>query len=180
MEEMSTDEVAGKAIALYRFAADQMTQSELADRLGKLGIPTAQQTIAKIETGKRPLKLSEAVAVAEVLGVKVGDLLDTDSGVSNLFIGHLSTELIDGLTNLETATWTYGRARVHAAALIVRMEREGPLADDVAALKRLLLNRKFRYDLESEYAIRTALEQHDDERTSIVELLGLPDEYATT
>lgn len=45
----------------------QLTQGQLAQRLTDIGIPMAQQTIAKIETGSRPLKLAEAEAITSIL-----------------------------------------------------------------------------------------------------------------
>jgi transcriptional regulator with XRE-family HTH domain len=46
----------------------------LATRLADYGLPLPQQTIVRIEQGSRPLKLEEALAVAEILGVSVNSL----------------------------------------------------------------------------------------------------------
>lgn len=51
------------------------TQAQLAVELERAGVPLAQQTIAKIESGTRPLKLAEAQAIATVLGVDVQSLV---------------------------------------------------------------------------------------------------------
>lgn len=48
---------------------NKMTQADLARALSEKGIPFHQQTIQKIESGVRPLKLAEAFAIAECLGV---------------------------------------------------------------------------------------------------------------
>ncbi len=45
------------------------SQSQLAERLGELGFDLHQTTIAKMESGRRPLRVSEAVAVAQVFGL---------------------------------------------------------------------------------------------------------------
>ncbi|MFX4294079.1 helix-turn-helix transcriptional regulator [Streptomyces bohaiensis] len=54
---------------------DGLTQAELADRVAALGGQLYQQTIAKIETGARSIKLGEADVLARALGTTVGDLL---------------------------------------------------------------------------------------------------------
>lgn len=46
------------------------------------GTPWHQTTVAKTETGERPVKLSEAVALATAFGVPVADLL-ADAGPQN-------------------------------------------------------------------------------------------------
>ena len=73
----------------------QMTQERLADELSKaIDAPIAQQTIAKIEKGVRPLKLFEAQHLAEILRSPLTDLVPGD-------------ELTDGLFDLETQMQTF-------------------------------------------------------------------------
>lgn len=55
-----------------------ITQGQLATRLANMGMPLAQQTIAKIENGTRPLKLAEAKAFSEILAVSVNQLVEGD------------------------------------------------------------------------------------------------------
>ncbi|WP_344231449.1 helix-turn-helix transcriptional regulator [Kribbella hippodromi] len=50
------------------------SQSDLADQLSRLGFDLHQTTIAKMEAGRRPLRVSEAVAVAHVCGLPAGAL----------------------------------------------------------------------------------------------------------
>lgn len=45
-----------------------LSQAEVAMRATRLGVPMPQQTIARIETGKRTLRLDEAEVIARVLG----------------------------------------------------------------------------------------------------------------
>ncbi len=52
------------------------SQTELARYLGE---SYRQQTVLKVEKGTRPLKLAEAVKIAEVLAVEVKDLYRSDS-----------------------------------------------------------------------------------------------------
>lgn len=55
-----------------------MTQTELAEACEARGLPWHQQTVQKLEKGVRPLKLTEALAVADALGV-APDLLWADT-----------------------------------------------------------------------------------------------------
>ncbi|WP_241472134.1 helix-turn-helix transcriptional regulator [Mycolicibacterium neoaurum] len=67
------DELVGSSLRVLRTNAD-MTQGELAERLAAHGVPMSQQTIAKIESGSRSLRLSEAVAIVQALNDGDNDL----------------------------------------------------------------------------------------------------------
>ena len=56
-------------IRRLRFDADEMTQSELADRIGM-----TRQTIAAIEKGKYAPSLEAAYRIAHVFGVPLDDV----------------------------------------------------------------------------------------------------------
>ena len=58
----------------------ELSQGELAARASALGETLYQQTIAKIESGQRSLKLSEADAIAHALGSNVQEMLSTAYG----------------------------------------------------------------------------------------------------
>lgn len=49
----------------------EMSQTALADRLRARGLTFHQQTVAKIESGERPVRLDEAYLIAEELGASV-------------------------------------------------------------------------------------------------------------
>ena len=51
-----------------------VSQAALAEDLERLGYPLVQQTIAKIESGKRPVRLDEAVALARALDTSLDQL----------------------------------------------------------------------------------------------------------
>ena len=53
----------------------QLTQDELSQKLGKLGVSVDRAGVAKIETGIRGVLDFELVALAKALGVKVTWLL---------------------------------------------------------------------------------------------------------
>lgn len=72
--EEELNKAIGERLQLVRTRAG-LTQGELVRKLELLGITLAQQTIAKIEAGSRPLKLAEGEAVATVLGVALDDLV---------------------------------------------------------------------------------------------------------
>jgi transcriptional regulator with XRE-family HTH domain len=69
----------GQNIAAARKAAG-LSQAEVASELSMRGLPFQQQTVLKVEKGSRPLRLEEAVVLADLLGVEVNDLLRTDEG----------------------------------------------------------------------------------------------------
>ncbi len=59
------------SIRFLRFAHDEMTQAELADRVG-----VARQTIMAIEQGKYSPSLEMAFRIARVFGVPLDDVFE--------------------------------------------------------------------------------------------------------
>lgn len=57
-----------------REARGSMSQSELADRMTGGEVRWHQGTVTAVETGKRPLRFSEAIALASELGVSLDSL----------------------------------------------------------------------------------------------------------
>ncbi len=51
-----------------------MTQAELAARVSEAGLPFHQQTIQRIESGTRPIRLNEAGVIALALGARLVDM----------------------------------------------------------------------------------------------------------
>ncbi len=62
-------------IRRLRFDANEMTQQELADRIGM-----TRQTIAAIEHNKYSPSLESAFRIAEVFGVAIGDVFKWKAG----------------------------------------------------------------------------------------------------
>lgn len=58
-------------IRKLRFFADEMTQQQLAEKVG-----VSRQTIISIEAGKYSPSLELAFLIAETFGVKIGDVFD--------------------------------------------------------------------------------------------------------
>jgi transcriptional regulator with XRE-family HTH domain len=54
--------------------AHGVSQAEVAARVTRMGVPLPQQTIARIETGKRSLRLDEAAAIARALNSTVQEM----------------------------------------------------------------------------------------------------------
>ncbi|MEU3318889.1 helix-turn-helix domain-containing protein [Streptomyces sp. NPDC006785] len=55
-----------------------LSQGDLAQRANALGVPLYQQTVAKLESGHRSLKFSEAEAIARALETSVAELLSSE------------------------------------------------------------------------------------------------------
>ncbi|UPT41807.1 MULTISPECIES: helix-turn-helix domain-containing protein [Streptomyces] len=55
-----------------------LSQGDLAQRANALGVPLYQQTVAKLESGHRSLKFSEAEALARALETSVPELLSSE------------------------------------------------------------------------------------------------------
>ena len=62
-------------IRRLRFEADEMTQQDLADRIGM-----TRQTVASIEHNKYSPSLEAAFRIAEVFGVAIGDVFQWKAG----------------------------------------------------------------------------------------------------
>ncbi|MFJ4999890.1 helix-turn-helix transcriptional regulator [Microbacterium sp. NPDC088619] len=93
-----------------------MTQTDLAHRLKDMGLPFHQQTVQRVETGLRPVRLDEAFAIAMVLGViDMKDMVDTETSVTLEAVrGHMRRHRRD----LESAIQEYEQARASFAALM--------------------------------------------------------------
>lgn len=86
----------GKVVRAMREARG-WSQTDLADRLGKLGFEYHQTTIGKLESGARPLRIGELFAMASVFDVTVEDLIASATGADEAFKG-------DSVADLEAAS----------------------------------------------------------------------------
>lgn len=68
------DGVLARRVRALRETSD-LTQREIADKMTAAGYRMHQTTIAKIESGERPVYVGEAVALAGILGVSLEQLL---------------------------------------------------------------------------------------------------------
>lgn len=76
-EFSSVDQDVATNLRLWR-EAKKLSQDELAQRMTERGFGFSQATIWKIEQGKRPVKVSEAVALADALGLRSWNNLTAD------------------------------------------------------------------------------------------------------
>ncbi|OEH58385.1 helix-turn-helix transcriptional regulator [Paenarthrobacter ureafaciens] len=118
-----------------------MSQSELAKRASEAGLQFHQPTVQRIEVGERPIKLTEAIELARILGSTLSAMMlsPTGSGVRRsitdithkatefpIMLGQLrskereiresATELADLLNQLEDATPVDGDSELRSAA----------------------------------------------------------------
>lgn len=61
--------------------AGEWNQSQLSASLIEAGLPWSQGTLSRVETGQRPVRLTEAVILAEVLGVPLTELIPGHSSL---------------------------------------------------------------------------------------------------
>ncbi len=159
-----------------------MSQSELARKLDERGVSMAQQTVAKIEAGTRPLKLTEAAEIAEELGVTVADLLNpTDLIASRELLKHSENSIQEALSKLSAAVWEYENARVQAAAMVARgdLSPDARFRSEVDSLRRLVQLKSYDYEAERMYQIHSAMQGLPlDERLAVANLLGVSAEIA--
>lgn len=100
-EESDVDRLIGGNVQQFR-NAKKMSQAQLADAMtAKTGQQVAQQTILKIEKGTRPLRYSEAVAMAEALDVPLSAL--SPDRVTARERAHLEVAWIDAVACFSNA-----------------------------------------------------------------------------
>lgn len=85
----------GRSVQFLRQSAG-LTQTDLAAALSARGLAFRQQTVVKVESGQRPLRLQEAEAIADALGVEVRQIVsgarygtDPDPYSSTAIIGSM-------------------------------------------------------------------------------------------
>lgn len=72
-DSRSADETFGANLRTLR-ERNEMSQPELARRMVERGWPWHQSTVYRTESGRQPLKLGEAVDLAQILGVSMDRL----------------------------------------------------------------------------------------------------------
>lgn len=98
-----------------------MSQADLASKMRSLyGLQWSQATVWNIERGERPLRLSEAKAVASLLGANVEDLLQ-DENVN--FKRALDSKLQEAVEQAEQSKRSGRAARISLKQLAVLLEQ---------------------------------------------------------
>lgn len=115
-QQVSTDfnHRLGANVQRFRKAAD-MSQAELAHQLTERGFSFQQPTVLKVEKGTRPLKVDELAAIAEVLQINPGSLLEqVDERLAAL----------DQLRAADAAIARYNRERDQHRQAVERLDQE--------------------------------------------------------
>lgn len=110
---MTFDELVGENVERLR---GDMSQGALAKIMKELGHPWVQSTVSAIESGKRPLKLSEAESMSKALGVDLSELVVSSdaAAVQNATHGEIENlleafdEAVTAIDGLITARELYG------------------------------------------------------------------------
>lgn len=93
-----------------------LSQAELARRIRAKGPAFHQQTVARIESGDRPVRLNEAFLVAEELAASL-DEMTLQPGWEELTLRRLSEEVEDARAALSEAFGAWANARLTLAAV---------------------------------------------------------------
>lgn len=104
--------------------ADAMTQTDLANAARAQGLPFYQQTIQRIETGQRPVRLDEAYIIAAVFQI---DLHDMVNGASVVRSERLNERLVAIQAHAADVTVAVASMASDMAALAVEVARLGAL-----------------------------------------------------
>jgi transcriptional regulator with XRE-family HTH domain len=116
-----------------------MTQTDLARVLRTdFGLPFHQQTIARIETGERPIRLNEANLIAQTFGVQLSVMMsDTESATLNMqlvkrriaeatvYLDDRTEELARVFGELEKAWRAYGSAQTDRGMSVEKLIDKG-------------------------------------------------------
>lgn len=94
---MTSDEQIGKNLVELR---GDLSQKDLADAMRKLGFRWSQATVWSIEKGERPLRLTEAEAVAEILGETVNMLVASGDKFDLTMLFRAVRDPLDEIENL--------------------------------------------------------------------------------
>lgn len=115
-----------------------LSQSELADRVVALGGNLYQQTIAKMEAGKRSIRLAEADTLARALGTTVAEMLagvDVDEKESITGLAEIEATLRSRSAEAETELAQTIQAREAATVRAVELQaRLKAITDQLAAV----------------------------------------------
>ncbi|GGK64053.1 helix-turn-helix transcriptional regulator [Ornithinimicrobium pekingense] len=116
------------------------TQTDLARELrNRYGLPFHQQTVQRVESGVRPVRLNEAYAIAQLFELELGELTEShgtpravklaiQNGLSNL--SQLAEEVVEKVSSVALAAErVYHSAGDEWFAYVERQERAGEQVD---------------------------------------------------
>lgn len=126
---MNFDEAAGAVVQRIRTEAG-LSQADLAEKVAGAGVSMHQQTVAKIERGTRPLRLEEALAIAEATGNEIW-VFETDNQPRDIAAQRVVADADDARRKAEAAIDHYGRSLLKAVTVLQSMDEadRGKLAN---------------------------------------------------
>jgi transcriptional regulator with XRE-family HTH domain len=124
-EEPTIEQTFGTVVRRVRTGMN-LNQTQLGERLTAAGIPMTQQIVAKLETAQRPIRLNEAGAIADVLGVPLGLMLRME----------VPTRLEDARAELERRTRDVERAHADEAEVAHAIQHLGIVSAQLDARRR--------------------------------------------
>jgi transcriptional regulator with XRE-family HTH domain len=157
------------AANLRTFREDKgVSQVKLAHEMTARGWPWRQQTVTRVESGQRMVRLGEALAIAEILGTSVNMLTASTRETSAVHILATATSRATEAYK-QIAEWThtllYNQGQLELTAS--QVEKDGYLGSrllrDVAAEAGDVLK------LTPEQAVIEGREEHEDIKSSIAE-----------
>ena len=103
------EETIGRNLAQMR-KSGAWSQSDIANHMRELGFKWSQATVWSVETGERPLRLTEAVCLAELFGVEASELTLDPAGMelrlAKEWLARCELDFSAALTNLGDAQKT--------------------------------------------------------------------------
>lgn len=129
------DAVLGERLSTLRDAAG-LSQSHVAQAMGKLGFRWGRVTVAQVETGRRPLTLWEAVAVVGILNtreiegargpIRLADLVPEAEAITDLYDWQPLVEQLQTRRRFRTNLDEWTKAREHRWQVILGRPPEYP------------------------------------------------------
>jgi transcriptional regulator with XRE-family HTH domain len=105
-----------------------LSQEELAQRMSERGFGFSQATVWKIESGQRPVKISEAVALSDVLDLRWMDLTaEPDVSRHHAELAAANRSAHHAYAAIKEAATTYLRAQIDLS-LTIRLAQDAGLA----------------------------------------------------
>lgn len=161
-------EVIASAVRRHRERAG-LSQTELARRMKAQGHPWHQMTVARTETGERPIRLDEALALAAVLDIAVPDLYTAPPDVDAQY-----EALVQAALSAEESLARYREMETRTAAIVGQLKEEAlrarALAEDAQHDYEVAVNRLQRAESEAAAAkagIEMARERVDHLRAQV-------------
>lgn len=112
-----------------------LTQTDVARRLRERGLSFHQSTVAKVETGERPIRLDEAYAIADALGSQVGDMARGGApAAAEWEVKDAYEETMASYERLVNAVVSFEENRGALGDILARLLEDGLVGETSAAL----------------------------------------------